>query len=119
MENPHPAILAARYLPPAQADFLRRTAFHQLRAETPFCAESRVAQKLGIVFRFLCSAVVVRTGGVVPKIPYSAHFWYRADFCHKNRFDLQFVDGLNQHADVMAEHLTESFVDLPNITLTA
>ncbi len=48
-------------------------------------------------------------GGVVPKIPFSAHFWYMADFCHKNRFDLQFVRGLNQDANVVAEHLTACF----------
>jgi hypothetical protein len=37
----------------------------------------------------------------------------------KLRIDFQFVDGLNQAADVMTENLTKGFVDLSGRGLTA
>ena len=36
----------------------------------------------------------------------------------KGRLNPQFMNRLNQHAEVMAEHLTEDLIELPDIAFT-
>ncbi len=57
------------------------------------------------------------TRGFAPKVLFPGHFWDNWFFCSKSlsakyRFDPQFIDGLDENDDIMAQDFSQNFVDL-------
>ena len=49
--------------------------------------------------------------------PFSGQFLCKSKLCTKIRFDSQFVNRLDEHADIVAQDLTENLVDHPRVRL--